>query len=238
MKEVKIHKFNLIKLIYSVLIAVFLISVFLPYFSKSYVFPPPPLDPIIFFPPRLYYGYIELIYGGWPGLILAVISILILNPERKSKSLLIGVLGFSLILINLMIRPIIQTITIEFGFYLSLVSGIGFVVMNILAFISTDGLVFLISDKRWKEETIVKITSTKKKTKEKEAISWETKEHIKTQTVDYIKKMQLKLKELPFYEIISKTGINRETLEKIVDAIPQDLNQIWLIEPSDESIGN
>jgi len=31
---------------------------------------------------------------------------------------------------------------------------------------------------------------------------------------------------------------SEETLEKIVDAIPQDLNQIWLIEPSDKSIGN
>jgi len=217
MKEVKIHKFNLIKLIYSVLIAVFLFSVFLPYFSKSYVFPPPPLDPIIFFPPRLYYGYIELIYGGWPGLILVVISILILKPERKSISLIIGILGFSLILINLMIRPIIQTITIEFGFYLSLVSGIGFVVMNILAFMSRDSLVFLISDKRWKEETIVKITPTKKKKKkEREEISWEKREFIKTQTIDYINKMQLKSKELTFYDIISKTGINRDDLEKIV----------------------
>jgi len=217
MKEVKIHKFNLIKLIYSVLIAVFLFSVFLPYFSKSYVFPPPPLDPIIFFPPRLYYGYIELIYGGWPGLILVVISILILKPERKSISLIIGILGFSLILINLMIRPIIQTITIEFGFYLSLVSGIGFVVMNILAFMSRDSLVFLISDKRWKEETIVKITPTKKKKKkEREVISWEKREFIKTQTIDYINKMQLKSKELTFYDIISKTGINRDDLEKIV----------------------
>ena len=196
MKEVKIHKFNLIKLIYSLLIAVFLISVFLPYFSKSYVFPPPPLDPIIFFPPRLYYGYIELIYGGWPGLMLVVISILILKPERKGKSLIIGVVGFSLILINLMIRPVIQTITIEFGFYLSLVSGIGFVVMNILAFMSRDGLVFLISDKRWKKETIVKTTPTINKTKEREVISWEKREFIKAQTIDYINKMQLKSKDI------------------------------------------
>ena len=31
---------------------------------------------------------------------------------------------------------------------------------------------------------------------------------------------------------------SEETLEKIVDTIPQDLNRIWLIEPSDKSIGN
>jgi len=215
MKEVQIQKFTLIKLIYSVLIVVFLISVFLPYFSRYYAYPPPPAIPTISYT-KPYRGYSELIYGGWVGLILAIISILILNPERKGKSLLIGALGFSLILINLMIRPIIQTITIEFGFYLSLVVSIGLVVINIFAFKSNEGLVYLISDKRWKKETIVKITPTINKTKEKEVISWEKREFIKTQTIDYIKKMQLKLQELPFYEIISKTGINREDLEKIV----------------------
>ena len=216
MKEIKIHKFALIKFIYGVIISVFLISVFLPYFSKSYVFPPPPLDPIIFFPPRLYFGYIEMIYGGWPGLILAVISILILKPERKSISLIIGILGFSLILINLMIRPIIQDIDIEFGFYLSLVSGIGLVGINIFAFISREGIIYLFSDEEWKRETIVKATPTVSKSKEIEEISWEKKEYIKTQTIDYIKKMQLKSKELSFYDIISKTGITSKTLEKVV----------------------
>jgi len=216
MKEIKIHKFVMIKLIYGVLIAVFLISVFLPYFSKSYVFPPPPLDPIIFFPPRLYFGYIELIYGGWPGLILAVISILILKPEKKSISLIIGILGFSLILINLMIRPIMQNVDIEFGFYLSLVSGIGLVGINIFAFISREGIIYLFSDEEWKKETIMKTTPTVSKSTGKEEISWEKKEHIKTQAIDYIKKMQLKSKELSFYDIISKTGIERNTLEKLV----------------------
>ena len=94
MKEIKIQKFTLIKLIYSVLIVIFLISVFLPYFSKSYAFPPPPAEPLISFT-RPYYGYVELIYGGWPGLIFAVISILILKPERKGVSLIIAVIGFS-----------------------------------------------------------------------------------------------------------------------------------------------
>lgn len=42
------------------------------------------------------------------------------------------------------------------------------------------------------------------------------KKFIKTQTIDYIKKMQLKSKELPFYEIILKTGIDRNDLEIIV----------------------
>jgi len=207
MKERQILKFTLIKLIYIILIVVFLISGFLPYFSKYYAYPPTT---------NYYYGYIELIYGGWPGLILALISILILNPERKGRSLIMGVIGFVLILISLMIRPIIQNITIEFGFYLSLVLSIGLIVINIFAFISNEGAIFLFSDKTWKKETIVKTTPTIVKKKEKEAISWEKREHIKTQTIDYIKKMQLKLKELPFYEIISKTGVNREDLEKIV----------------------
>lgn len=215
MREIKIQKFNLIKLIYIVLIVVFLISVFLPYFSKTYAYPPPPAEPLISYI-KPYRGYIELIYGGWPGLILAVISIIILNPERKGRSLIIGVIGFSLILISLMIRPIIQTITIELGFYLSLVLSIGLFVINVIAFKSREGLVFLISDKHWKRETIVKTTPTIVKKKEKEVISWEKREFIKSQTIDYIKKMHLKSKELPFYEIISKTGVNREDLEKIV----------------------
>ena len=212
MKEIKIQKFTLIKLIYSILIVVFLISVFLPYYSKSYAFPPPPAEPIISYT-KPYLGYIELIYGGWPGLILAIISIVILNPERKGKSLLIGGLGFALILINLMIRPTIQTITIEFGFYLSLVFSIGLFIINVFAFISKEGIVSLISDKR---EPIVKIKPTIAKQKEIQGTDWEKKEFIKTQTIDYIKEVALKSKELPFYDIISKTGIERKNLDKVV----------------------
>ena len=217
MKEIKIQKFTLIKLIYGILIVVFLISVFLPYYSKTYApFPPPPATPLFGGYTSLYMGYDVLIYGGWPGLILAGISIIILNPDRKGKSLLIGGLGFSLILINLMIRPIIQTITVEFGFYLSLVFGIGFFIINIFAFISKEGIISLFSDKRWKREPIVKIKPVKIKQKEIEGIDWEKREFIKNQTIDYIKKMHLKSKELPFYEIISKTGIDRNDLTKIV----------------------
>jgi len=212
MKEIKIQKFTLIKLIYSILIIVFLISVFLPYYSKSYAFPPPPAVSIISYT-KPYLGYNELIYGGWPGLILAIISIIILNPETKGKSLLIGGLGFALILINLMIRPTIQTITIEFGFYLGLVFSIGLFVINIFAFVSKEGIVSLISDKR---DPIVKIKPTIAKQKEIQGTDWEKKEFIKSQTIDYIKKMQLQLKELPFYEIISKTGIDRKDLDKII----------------------
>jgi len=215
MKEIKVGKFILIKLLYGVLIVIFLISVFLPYYSRYYAFPPPPADPIVYYT-RPYFGYNELIYGGWPGLILTIISIIILNPERKGKSLLIGGVGFSLILINLMIRPAMQTITIEVGFYLGLVIGISLFVINIFAFKSKEGEISLISDRGWDREPIVTTTPTINKMVEMVEVSWEEKEIIKTQTIDYIKKMQLKVKELPFYEIITNTGIDRDDLKKVV----------------------
>ncbi len=62
----------------------------------------------------------------------------------------------------------------------------------------------------------MKIKPDKIKKDEIVRINWEKKKFIKTQTIDYIKKMQLKSKELPFYEIILKTGIDRNDLEIIV----------------------
>ncbi len=62
----------------------------------------------------------------------------------------------------------------------------------------------------------MKIKPDKIKKDEIVRINWEKKKFIKTQAIDYIKKMQLKSKELPFCEIILKTGIDRNDLEIIV----------------------
>ena len=192
-------------------------SVFFPYYSITYVYPPPPAPPINSYT-KPYFGYIELIYGGWPGLILIVISLIILNPERKGKSLLVGGVGCVLIIINLMIRPSIQSITINLGFYIGFIFCIGFFVINVFAFISKEGIISLKRIKEGKMEPKTKIKKVKIK-KEEEAdvgIDWEKRELAKKQAIDYIKKMHLKSRELPFYKIISKIGIDRNDLEKIV----------------------
>jgi len=62
----------------------------------------------------------------------------------------------------------------------------------------------------------VKIKPDKIKKDEIVRINWEKNFFFKTQAIDYIKKMQLKSKELPFCEIILKTGIDRNDLEIIV----------------------
>ena len=62
----------------------------------------------------------------------------------------------------------------------------------------------------------MKIKPDKIKKDEIVRINWEKNFFFKTQAIDYIKKMQLKSKELPFCEIILKTGIDRNDLEIIV----------------------
>jgi len=55
MTKIKLQKFTLIKLIYSITIIIFLISAFLPYYSKLYVYPPPPAVPVLEYT-KLYMG--------------------------------------------------------------------------------------------------------------------------------------------------------------------------------------
>ena len=78
-------KFNFIRLIYGILIIIIFFSAFFPYFSQTSVYPPPPEVPI-HINTRSYVGYIALIFGGWVGIALAIVSIILLNPERKKKS--------------------------------------------------------------------------------------------------------------------------------------------------------
>ncbi|GAG54184.1 unnamed protein product, partial [marine sediment metagenome] len=180
-----------------------------------------------------------MLYGGWPGLALLVISVILLNPERKGKSLLIGGVGCTLIVINLMIRPSLQTITLQSGFYVGLIFGLGLIGINIFAFISKEGDIARkeVKEAKVKEAKVkpVKIKPVKAKPVKRKpfvevkpveikeeavvGIDWENIEFIAERTIDYIKTMQLKSTELPFYEIISKTGIKREALETIVDEL-------------------
>ncbi len=250
MAEFRIQKFTLIRLIYGIIIIIVLISAFLPYFSRSYVYPPPPAEPIYNYT-KNYIGYLELIYGGWIGIALLIISVVILNPERKSKALLIGIGGCILILINLMIRPSLQNITLSSGFYIGLIFGIGLIAINLFAFISKEGVLTFdrVKSAKVKEVKVkpvkikpvkvqkvkskpVKTRPSKVKVDKRKAVEvepiavkqeavvgtdWESKEFIEEKTKDFIKTMQFKSKELPFFEIISKTGVNRGALETIVD---------------------
>ena len=245
MTEIRIQKFTFIRLIYGIIIIIILISAFLPYYSEfHHPFPTPPEDPIYVGYFTYYMGYVALIFGGWVGFALGIISIILMSPERKRKALLFGGTGFLLIIISLMIYPSIissnqvspNPITFASGFYLCLIFGIGSVGTNIFAFVSKEGELRFqrVKSSKIKEEKVkpeklkqAKAKPMKRKTVEIEPIEikqevlvgtdWEKKEFIADKTIDYIKTMQFKTKELPFFDIISKMGIKREALETIVD---------------------
>ncbi|MFX1566907.1 MAG: TIR domain-containing protein [Promethearchaeota archaeon] len=235
MTEIRIQKFNFIRLIYGILIIIVLVSAFLPYYLEHHPpYPPPPETPVWEGYTTEYEGYIALIFGGWVGVALAIISIILLTPERKKKALLFGGIGFLLILISLMIYPsiislnqvIVNPITFTAGFYLCLIFGIGLIGTNVVAVVSKEGELIFRRVKSTKVKE-VKAKPMKRKVLEVEPIEikqevvvgtdWEDKQLVEGKTIDFIKTMQFQSKELPFFEIISKTGIKRETLETIVD---------------------
>ncbi len=245
MTEIRIQKLTFIRLIYGIIIIIILISAFLPYYSEFHPpYPPPPQTAIYDGYFTYYMGYLALIFGGWVGFALGIISIILMSPERKRKALLFGGTGFLLILISLMIYPSIissnqvspNPISFASGFYLCLIFGISSVGTNIFAFVSKEGELRFQRVKSGKikeakvkpvKEKQTKVKPTKRKTLEIEPIEimqeavigtdWEKKEFIADKTMEYIKTMQFKTKELPFFEIISKMGIKREALETIVD---------------------
>lgn len=230
MTEIRIQKITFIRLIYVIVILFFSISALLPYSSIFHGFPPPPAEPLMGWT-EFFDGYIQLLYGGWVGLGFLVASVILLNFERKRKSLIVGVVGLVLIGINLMIYPLLETGTMQSGFYVGLIFWIGLIGINVFAIISKEGVLTFerVKSAKTKEVKVkpVKFKSVKRKPIEIEPIEikqealigtdWEKKEFIADKTIDYIKTMQFKTKELPFFEIISTMGIKREALETIVD---------------------
>ncbi|MBY8985302.1 MAG: TIR domain-containing protein [Candidatus Lokiarchaeota archaeon] len=237
MKEFKMKKFTVIKLIYVVLIVIFLISAFLPYYSKYYPqYPPLPASPVIPSTTRYYIGYLELLYGGWPGLILLVISVLLINFGIKDKALIVGGVGCALIIINIIISTSYWARTIESGFYIGLIFNIGLIGINVVAFVSEDSVMGRDVEFEPLEEPKIKKAIKKPKIKlrskvveevepieiKQEAVfgsEWEKKKFVEKQAIDYIKGAQLQLKELPFFKIISKTGIESKALNTLVDEL-------------------
>ena len=237
MKEFKMKKFTVIKLIYVVLIVIFLISAFLPYYSKYYPqYPPLPASPVIPSTTRYYIGYLELLYGGWPGLILLVISVLLINFGIKDKALIVGGVGCALIIINIIISTSYWTRTIESGFYIGLIFNIGLVGINVVAFVSEDSVLGRDVEFEQLEEPKIKKAIRKPKIKlrskaveevetveiTQEAVfgtEWEKKQFVEKQAIDFIKSAQLQLKELPFFKIISKTGIESKALNTLVNEL-------------------
>ena len=237
MKENKMKKFTIVKLIYVVLILIFLISALLPYYSKYYPqYPPLPASPIIPSTTRYYVGYQELLYGGWPGLAFLVISVLLLHFGIKDKALIIGALGCALIVINIIISTSYWTRALEVGFYIGLIFNIGLIGINISAFVIEDSV--LVRDVEFQpiEEPKIKksikqpkIKLRSKAVEEVEPIEvkqkvefeteWEKKQFVEKQTIEYIKSAQLQLRELPFFKIISKTGIESKALNTLVDEL-------------------
>jgi len=197
------QKILLIKLTYSILIIFFIISVFFPYYSEISTYS-------IHSYKREYYGYFELIYGGWVGIGLIVLSILLLNSERATKSALLGFIGSALIIFNLVLRSFTLNLTIELWFYLAIIFLISLLIVNVFIIISREKEVIFRPISEIKKEKI-------KIEKPKEIdISWEKRESSKKQAFDYIKEMQSKTAELPYYDIISKTDIIRKDLDLLV----------------------
>jgi len=238
MRTINLQKTTLIRLIFAVLILISLLSLTFIYYSKTYVYPLPPAVPL--YTDTIYYwGYTEFIYGGWIGLILIVVSVVLLSPERKKKAFMVGSLGCALIGINLVIRTFFQSITIQPGFYIGFIFWIGLCVVNGYAFISLEGEVTF---RRVKSTKIklpkiklpkiklpkiklpkikrgIKSKPVKLKKEEEEEDSrtyWRNREGIIIKTIAYIKEKQLKREELPFFKITSKTGISEKDLRSVV----------------------
>ena len=62
MRSIKLQNYILMRLIFAILILISLLSLILPYYSKTYVYPLPPADPL-YTDTTYYWGYIEFIYG-------------------------------------------------------------------------------------------------------------------------------------------------------------------------------
>ncbi len=198
MKGMGFQKISIIRFGYGVILGVFILFAFFPYFSETLTYGP-------HFYTQYFPGWFELIFGGWVGIGLLVASIILLNSQRIGKSIIFGISGCILILINLILRTIMLGITIEIGFYLSLVLLLGLFAINPLPFVFRE------------REVKVKPSPKVKLEKPKEvAIDWDKREINKNQAIEYIEKMQLKTTELPYFKIISETGIIREDLDPLV----------------------
>jgi len=203
MKGTGFQKISLIRVGYVVILGVFVILAFFPYFSETFTYGPHSYTE--YFP-----GWFELIFGGWVGIGLIVLSAIRLNSQRTGKPIIFGISGCILILINLIIRTVMLGITIEISFYLSFVFLLGLFVINPLSYV--------FREKEVESKPIPKFKKEKGKIeKMKEVgIDREEKELIKKQIIEYIERLQLKTTELPYFKIISETGITREDLDPLV----------------------
>ena len=225
MRTIKLQKSTLIRLVFAIFISISLLSLTFIYYSKTYVYPPPPAVPL--YTDTIYYwGYTEFIYGGWIGLILIIVSVVLLSPERKKKAFSVGSLGCALIGIILVIRTFFQSFTIQPGFFVGFIFWIGLCVATGYAFLSTEGEVSFNGVKSTKIslpkiklqniKQIFKAKSGKMKEEEDSSTYWQNREEIIDETISYIKKKQLKQADLPFFKINSKTGIIEKDLRSVV----------------------
>jgi len=223
MRTIELRNYNLIRLIFAFLILITLFSTVFPYYSKTYVFPPPPAIPL-YSSTNYFWGYIELVYGGWIGLILVIASVVLLSPERKKKAFIVGSLGCALIGFNLVIRTFFQSISIQPGFYIVFIFWIALCVVNGYTFLGVEVEVILKRDKptkgillRIKQTIKSKPVETREEEKEEDSKTyWSKREGIINQTITFIKEKQSKLDELPFFKITSETGIKQKDLSSVV----------------------
>ncbi len=203
MKGTGFQKMSVIRIGYVLILGVFVILAFFPYFSETFIYGPHSYTE--YFP-----GWFELIFGGWVGIGLIVFSVIRLNSQRVGKPIIFGISGCILILINLILRTLMLGITIEISFYLSFVFLFGLFAINPLSYV--------FREKEVKAKPIPKLKKEKGKIEKvkKVGIDWDERELTKKQTIELIERLQLKTTELPYFKIISETGITREDLDPLV----------------------
>ena len=124
----KLSKFSIIRIVYGVILVVFIILAFFPYFSETYTYGPHTNTEYSF-------GYFELLFGGWVGIGLIGVSVILLNSQKIGKPLLFGITGCILILINLIVRTFILGMTIKISYYLNFILLISLFALNVLSFV-------------------------------------------------------------------------------------------------------
>ena len=117
---------NLIKMSFIVFSIIFLITLFIPYYSYS--------DPYIN-PP----GLSLLLYGGIEGYGFVIISIFLTFGYKIKYSIILCFIGIGLIALNIWVISSVpmlsaDSVSIQAGFYIVPLSMIGFLITNILQF--------------------------------------------------------------------------------------------------------
>ncbi|MFX1572303.1 MAG: TIR domain-containing protein [Promethearchaeota archaeon] len=213
-----ISKFLIIRIVYGVILALFITLAFFPYFSVTYTYGPHSYT-------EYSYGFFELLFGGWVGIGLIGASVILLNSQKIIKPILFGISGSVIILINLIIRTRILGMTLELSYYVSIVLLISLFAINILSFVYRE------------TKVVVKFIPKKKRIKIEEPeeleIDWEKRKEEEAKQI--LKELQLKMIDADNLIKEQKIKVALKSLNKI-KAIAKNHNLIELLDESKSKI--